>query len=77
MTPPKLTYTQAVEEVERILEKFNDGQMSVDELGAQVKRAAELIRLCREKLRQGRAGSIRSLEGRITPATMKRLSDSY
>ena len=45
MTPPKLTYTQAVEEVERILEKFNDGQMNVDELGAQVKRAAELIRL--------------------------------
>lgn len=31
-------------------------------LGAQVKRAAELIRLCREKLRQGRTGSIRSLE---------------
>ena len=30
MIPPKLTYTQAVEEVERILEKFNDGQMSVD-----------------------------------------------
>ena len=46
MTPPKLTYTQAVEEVERILEKFNDGQMNVDELGAQVKRAAELIRRC-------------------------------
>ena len=52
MTPPKLTYTQAVEEVERILEKFNDGQMNVDELGAHVKRAAELIRLCREKLRK-------------------------
>ena len=52
MTPPKLTYTQAVEEVERILEKFNDGQMIVDELGAQVKRAAELIKLCHEKLRK-------------------------
>lgn len=52
MTPPKLTYTQAVEEVERILEKFNDGQMNVDELGAQVKRAAWLLRLCREKLRK-------------------------
>ena len=52
MTPPKLTYTQAVEEVERILEKVNDGQMSVDELGAQVKRAAELIKLCHEKLRK-------------------------
>lgn len=43
MTPPKLTYTQAVEEVERILEKFNDGQMSVDELGGagQARRRAD------------------------------------
>ena len=52
MTPPKLTYTQAVEEVERLLEKFTDGQMSVDELGAQVQRAAERIKLCHEKLRK-------------------------
>lgn len=42
------TYTQAIEEIEEILEKFNDAQMNVDELGAQVKRASELIKLCRE-----------------------------
>ena len=46
------TYTQAIEEIEEILEKFNDAQMLIDELGAQVKRAAELIKLCREKLRK-------------------------
>ena len=46
------TYTQAIEEIEEILEKFNDAQMNVDELGAQVKRASELIKLCREKLRK-------------------------
>lgn len=45
-----MTYTQAIEEVEAILEKFNNEQMNVDELGAQVKRAAELIKLCKEKL---------------------------
>jgi len=45
-----VTYTQAIEEVEAILEKFNNEQMNVDELGAQVKRAAELIKLCKEKL---------------------------
>lgn len=47
-----MTYTQAIEEVEAILEKFNNEQMNVDELGAQVKRAAELIKLCKEKLRK-------------------------
>ena len=41
--------------IEQILEKFNDSQMNVDELGAQVKRASELIKLCREKLRRAEA----------------------
>ena len=27
------SYTQAIEEIEGILEKFNDAQMNVDELG--------------------------------------------
>ncbi len=52
MEKTKITYTQAIEEVEAILEKFNNEQMNVDELGAQVKRAAELIKLCKEKLRK-------------------------
>ncbi len=52
MEKTKVTYTQAIEEVEAILEKFNNEQMNVDELGAQVKRAAELIKLCKEKLRK-------------------------
>ena len=49
------TYTQAIGEIEHFLEKFNDSQMNVDELGAQVKRASELIKLCREKLRKAEA----------------------
>lgn len=52
MEKTKITYTQAIGEVETILEKFNNEQMNVDELGAQVKRAAELIKLCKEKLRK-------------------------
>lgn len=52
MEKKKITYKQAIEEVERILERFNGEQMDVDELGAQVKRAADLIRLCKEKLRK-------------------------
>ena len=52
MEKKKITYRQAIEEVEQILERFNGEQMDVDELGAQVKRAADLIRLCKEKLRK-------------------------
>ncbi len=52
MGKTEITYTQAIEEVESILEKFNNEQMNVDELGAQVKWAAELIKLCKEKLRK-------------------------
>lgn len=52
MEKSKITYTQAIGEVEQILEKFNTEQMNVDELGAQVKRASELIRLCKERLRK-------------------------
>ena len=43
MEKSKITYAQAIAAVE---------QMNVDELGAQVKRAAELIRLCKERLRK-------------------------
>ena len=40
MEKSKITYAQAIAEVEQILERFNNEQMNVDELGAQVKRAA-------------------------------------
>lgn len=49
-TKAKITYTEAIGEVERILERFDTEEMNVDELGSSVKRAAELIRLCKEKL---------------------------
>lgn len=52
MEKSKITYAQAIAEVEQILERFNNEHMNVDELGAQVKRAAELIRLCKERLRK-------------------------
>lgn len=63
MEKSKITYTQAIEEVETILEKFNNEQMNVDELGAQVKRAAELIKLCKEKLRKAEKEVADVLEG--------------
>lgn len=44
------SYEEAMAEIERILAKFRSEEMSVDDLAAQVKRATELIALCKERL---------------------------
>ena len=51
----KITYSQAIKEVEEILFRLNNDQLDVDSLASQVKRASELIALCREKLRKAEA----------------------
>ncbi len=62
MEKEQLTYAQAIKEIEQILEKFNDSQIDVDELGTQVKRASELIKLCREKLHKAEIEVTEALE---------------
>lgn len=44
-------YKKSVEEVESILAKIEGGELDIDELAVLVKRAAELIKQCRIKLR--------------------------
>ena len=44
------SYTEAFEELQRITREIESGDISVDELAEKVKRASELIRLCRAKL---------------------------
>ena len=46
----RITYAEAMAEIERILAKFRSEEMSVDDLAADVQRATELIALCRERL---------------------------
>lgn len=41
-------------ELERILEDLENDAIDVDELGARVRRASELIRLCRQRLLHSR-----------------------
>ena len=42
-----MNYTQAIEELEAIVQEIEDAEISVDELSEKVKRASELIRFCR------------------------------
>ena len=52
MAKQEIGYNEAIREVETILEKLNNEELDVDKLAAEVKRAAELIGLCKEKLRK-------------------------
>jgi exodeoxyribonuclease VII small subunit len=46
----KINYTAAFEELQRIVSEIEQGEISVDELSEKVKRAAQLIRICKTKL---------------------------
>ncbi|HPF71322.1 MAG TPA: exodeoxyribonuclease VII small subunit, partial [Candidatus Krumholzibacteria bacterium] len=48
--PEKLTFGEAVAEVEEILAGLEADDVDIDRLGDEVKRAVELIRVCRQKL---------------------------
>jgi exodeoxyribonuclease VII small subunit len=51
----ELGYAAALEELERILEEIEDDAVDVDVLAERVKRAAELLRTCRDRITAARA----------------------
>lgn len=46
----EISYTVAFEELQQIVRDMEDGEITVDELAIKVKRAAELIKVCKNKL---------------------------
>jgi exodeoxyribonuclease VII small subunit len=50
MTKEKISYNDAIAEIESILDKIEGGKLSVDELAEKVKRVTELLKICRERL---------------------------
>ena len=50
-----MTYREAIEELETILRALETDAVDVDDLTTRVERSAELIRLCRRKLRHAEA----------------------
>jgi exodeoxyribonuclease VII small subunit len=51
MAPKKFSYKEALEEISAIVQKIENEEVDVDELSAQVKKAAALIGACKAKLR--------------------------
>jgi exodeoxyribonuclease VII small subunit len=45
-----IKYTDAFDELQRIVAEIESGEISVDELSEKVKRAAFLIKICKTKL---------------------------
>ncbi len=46
----KLTYDKAYEELQSIVDRLQSEEISLDNLSKEVKRAAELVKYCKEKL---------------------------
>lgn len=46
----KPNYQEAYDELQTIVGEIEDGEITVDELSIKVKRASELIAICKEKL---------------------------
>ena len=50
MTKKESGYRKLIEEVETILAKIENGETDIDDLAAEIKRAAKLLQDCKEKL---------------------------
>lgn len=51
MAKKNLTYQEAFNEIEQIVKNIEENKYSIDELGEKVKRVAELVNFCKEKLK--------------------------
>ena len=50
MPKKKISYKEAIAEIEEILEKIESEELDVDELSEKVKKVSSLIKLCKDKL---------------------------
>ena len=51
MAKKDISYSEALAQIEAIVEKIENNELDVDELAQNVKKVSELIKLCKAKLR--------------------------
>lgn len=51
MAKKEIPYTEAMAEIEKIMSKLRGENIDIDTLTAEVKRASELIEMCKQRLR--------------------------
>ena len=52
MTTKKVSYNEAMVEIEEILEKIENEELDVDDLAEKVKRVSVLLKICKDKLQK-------------------------
>ncbi len=52
MAVKKISYNEAITEIEEILEKIENEELDVDELAEKVKRVSALLKICKDKLQK-------------------------
>lgn len=52
MAKKEIGFNEAVKSIQEILRNIEEGEPDIDQLSANVKKAAELIKICRTKLRE-------------------------
>ena len=50
MAKESVTYSEAIAQIEEIVHKFNSEKFDVDTLASEVKKATDLIAICKSKL---------------------------
>lgn len=50
MTKQELKYEDAVRQLETIIDKLESNELGIDQLSSELKKAQQLIKLCKEKL---------------------------
>jgi exodeoxyribonuclease VII small subunit len=50
MAAKKISYSEAMSEIEAILEKIENEELDVDQLAEKVKRVSTLLKTCKDKL---------------------------
>lgn len=48
----KINYKEAVKQLEDIVAKMEDGEMDLESMTTQLKKAQELVKLCKDRLTQ-------------------------
>ena len=51
MAKKEFSFSDAMVEIDKILKEIENGNLNIDKLAGEVKRASELIRQCQKKLR--------------------------
>lgn len=63
MTKEKISYSEALAEIESILHKIEEGNLDVDDLTKKVSRVTELLKICRDRLYKTETQINQILEG--------------